>query len=252
MRQILFAPIVMALVLAMAPLSQAADRGNTANDSFNTAKRLLERQVYHDHRVTIYCGASFDSKKNIDLPAGFVTPSHARRALRVEWEHAVPAENFGRAFREWREGDAQCVNNKGNAFKGRRCAEKVNQRYRYMQADMYNLCPAIGAVNAVRGNKQYSELPGTAPAFGSCEARVDGNRFEPPARARGAVARAALYMADSYPEYRLSRQQQRLFTAWDRQYPVDAWECTRTRRIEKLQGNENRFVKRACQERNLW
>ena len=92
MRQILFAPIVMALVLAMAPLSQAADRGNTANDSFNTAKRLLERQVYHDHRVTVYCGATFDSKKNIDLPQGFTTPSHAKRALKVEWEHAVPAD----------------------------------------------------------------------------------------------------------------------------------------------------------------
>ena len=117
MRQILFAPIVVALVLAMAPLSQAADRGNTANDSFNTAKRLLERQVYHDHRVTVYCGATFDSKKNIDLPQGFTTPSHAKRALRVEWEHAVPAENFGRAFVEWREGDAQCVNKNQNVSK---------------------------------------------------------------------------------------------------------------------------------------
>lgn len=246
------AACALAVAASLSLPTAAQAQGNTTNDSFNTAKRLLERQVYHDHRVTLYCGASFDNRKNIDLPSGFVTPSHAKRAQRVEWEHAVPAENFGRAFREWREGDAQCVNNKGKAFKGRRCAEKVNQRYRYMQADMYNLFPAIGAVNAVRGNKQYSELPGTAPTFGTCEAKVEGKRFEPPARSKGAVARAALYMADSYPEYRLSRQQQRLFTAWDRQYPVDAWECTRTRRIEKLQGNENRFVKRACQERNLW
>ena len=252
MRQILFAPIVMALVLAMAPLSQAADRGNTANDSFNTAKRLLERQVYHDHRVTVYCGATFDSKKNIDLPKGFTTPSHAKRALKVEWEHAVPAENFGRAFVEWREGDAQCVNKNGKPFKGRKCAEKVNQRYRYMQADMYNLFPSIGAVNAIRGNFQYSELPGVAPDFGSCEAKVDGRRFEPPARAKGQVARAGLYMAWAYREDRLSAQQKRLFEAWDRTYPVDSWECTRARRIENLQGNENPFVKRPCQERGLW
>ena len=153
---------------------------------------------------------------------------------------------------EWREGDAQCVNKNGKPFKGRKCAEKVNLRYRYMQADMYNLFPAIGAVNAIRGNFQYSELPGVAPDFGSCEAKVDGRRFEPPARAKGQVARAGLYMAWAYPEYRLSSQQKRLFEAWDRTYPVDSWECTRARRIENLQGNENPFVKRPCQERGLW
>lgn len=240
------------LSLTMAGTGAAAGSGNTTNDSFNTAKRMLERQVYFDHRVTLYCGAGFDAHKNVDLPPGFTTPSHAKRARKVEWEHAVPAENFGRAFIEWREGDAACVDNRGKSFKGRKCAEKVNMRFRYMQADMYNLFPAIGAVNAIRSNFQYSELPQVSPAFGSCEAKVDGNRFEPPARARGQVARAGLYMAAAYPEYRLSAQQRRLFEAWDRTYPVDAWECTRARRIEQLQGNENPFVKRPCQAQGLW
>ena len=226
--------------------------GNTTNDSFNKAKKMLERQVYMDHRQTIYCGAAFDESKRIELPQGFVTEKHQKRALKVEWEHAVPAENFGRAFEEWRNGHPECVNNKGQSFKGRRCAEKVNMEYRHMQADMYNLFPAIGAVNAARSNKQYSELPGSPSAFGSCEARIDGNRFEPPARAKGQVARAALYMADSYPKYRLSRQQRQLFEAWDRKFPVDRWECTRTRRIEQLQGNENLRVKEACQASGLW
>ena len=225
--------------------------GNTTNDSFNKAKKMLERQVYMDHRQTIYCGAAFDESKRIELPQGFVTEKHQKRALKVEWEHAVPAENFGRIFEAWREGDPQCVS-KGKPFKGHRCAEKVDMEYRYMQADMYNLFPAIGAVNAARSNKQYSELPGSPSAFGSCEARIDGNRFEPPARAKGQVARAALYMADSYPKYRLSRQQRQLFEAWDRKFPVDRWECTRTRRIEQLQGNENLRVKEACQASGLW
>ena len=121
-----------------------------------------------------------------------------------------------------------------------------------MQADMYNLFPAIGAVNAVRSNKQYSELPGSQSAFGTCEAKVDGNRFEPPARSKGQVARAALYMADSYGKYRLSRQQEQLFNAWNKMYPVDEWECIRAKRIEKLQGNENRFVKEPCEKAGLW
>ena len=121
-----------------------------------------------------------------------------------------------------------------------------------MQADMYNLFPAIGSVNAVRSNKQYSELPGSESTFGSCPAKVDGNRFEPPDRAKGQVARAALYMADSYPKYRLSRQQQQLFEAWDKMYSVDAWECTRAKRIEVLQGNANARVKEPCQQAGLW
>ena len=213
---------------------------------------MLERQVYFDHRITLYCGATFDEHKNITLPDGFVTEKHQKRALKVEWENAVPAENFGRAFREWREGDALCVNKNGKAFKGRKCAEKVNMRFRYMQADMYNLFPAIGAVNAVRSNKRYSVLPDAAPAFGICPAKVDGPRFEPPDMAKGQVARAGLYMAANYPEYNLSRQQRQLFEAWSKMFPVDEWECTRTRRIEALQGNENEVVKGLCMDAGLW
>lgn len=238
------------VVLAFPVMAFAS--GNTTNDSFNRAKRMLERQVYFDHRVTLYCGAEFDAQKRVTLPVGFSTPAHEKRAAKVEWEHAVPAENFGRAFPEWREGHPECVNRNGKPFKGRHCAEKVNMEYRYMQADMYNLFPAIGAVNAVRSNKRYSALPDSAPAFGSCRAKVDGNRFEPPDRAKGQVARAALYMADSYPKYRLSRQQQQLFEAWDKMFPVDAWECTRAKRIEALQGNENARVKEPCKKAGLW
>ena len=243
--------LIPSAILVVLPVLAFAS-GNTTNDSFNTAKRMLEHQVYFDHRMTIYCGAKFNAQKRVTLPAGFTAAAHEKRATRVEWEHAVLAENFGRAFPEWRDGHPECVNRNGKPFKGRRCAEKINMEYRPMQADMYNRFPAIGAVNAVRSNKQYSALPGSASAFGSCPAKVDGKRFEPPDRAKGQVARAALYMADSYPKYRLSRQQQQLFEAWDKMFPVDAWECTRAKRIEALQGNANARVKEPCQQAGLW
>ena len=116
--------------------------GNEHIESFNKAKKLLEQKVYFDHRVTFYCQAPFDAKKNITLPEGFSAPKHAKRSSRVEWEHVVPAENFGRAFVEWREGNAACVDSKGRSFKGRKCAEKVNASYRLMQSDLYNLYPS--------------------------------------------------------------------------------------------------------------
>lgn len=240
-------------VLLVLPV-QGRAAGNTNNESFAKAKRLLEQEVYYDHRQTLYCGAVFDEHKRVRLPQGFTADKHRKRSLRVEWEHVVPAENFGRAFPEWREGHARCIDRKGKAFRGRACAEKMNADYRRMQADMYNLYPAIGSVNAVRSNKNFQMLgPGVPSAFGSCSMKIIGNKAEPPERARGQIARSCLYMADSYGRhYRMSRQQRQLMQAWARQYPVDAWECRRARRIERLQGNENRFVKEPCLSAGLW
>ena len=122
-----------------------------------------------------------------------------------------------------------------------------------MQSDMYNLYPAIGAVNALRQNYNFQMLPGEEPDFGSCGMKIADRRAEPPIRARGQIARTYKYMADAYaPRYRMSRQQTQLMDAWDKMYPVDAWECTRAKRIENLQGNENPFVKRPCREARLW
>lgn len=41
----------------------AASSANQEIDSFSKAKRLLEKQVYNNHRVTLYCGATFDASK---------------------------------------------------------------------------------------------------------------------------------------------------------------------------------------------
>ena len=83
--------------------------------------------------------------------------------------------------------------------------------------------------------------------------KIADRKAEPPVRARGAIARTYKYMADAYgPRYRMSRQQTQLMDAWDKMYPVDAWECTRAKRIEALQGNGNAFVKAPCQAAGLW
>ena len=236
---------VVALAGAFFYLTASAG-GNQTIESFSQAKKLLETQVYADHRVTLYCGAPFDAKKNITLPAGFTTPSHEKRAARVEWEHVVPAENFGRFFTEWREGDKACIEESGKAYKGRRCADRASRDYRLMQADLYNLYPAVGAVNALRSNYNYAMLPGASSTFGSCEMKISQGRAEPPERARGTIARSTLYMADAYSRYRISDQQRQLMEAWNRMYPADEWECTRAERIARIQGNPNRFVVEAC------
>jgi deoxyribonuclease-1 len=234
------------ILLLTLPAAHAA--GNTTQDSFNKAKRTLERSVYADHRETLYCGATFTAQKAVISPPGFTSKTHVKRAKRIEWEHVVPAENFGRTFTEWRDGHPACVDNKGRAFKGRKCAEKTNTDYRHMQSDMYNLFPAIGSVNALRSNYNFTLLPNVNSDFGACAMKIDDRKAEPPAQARGRIARTYLYMDAVYPRYKLSRQQAQLMQAWDKQYPTSPWECTRAKRIEALQGNVNPIMAARCQE----
>ncbi len=234
------------LLLAFLSASNAIAR-NQSISSFSKAKKILQRQVYTNHQTTIYCGASFDTDKNVEPLSGFSTNKYKKRAKKIEWEHVVPAENFGRTFKEWRDGDAQCVNSKGESFKGRNCARKVNTEFRFMEADLFNLYPAIGAVNAARSNYNFVMLPDSKSSFGSCDMRIESRKAQPPESARGRIARTYLYMDHSYPRYRMSKQQQKLMIAWDKMYPVSKWECTRAARIKEIQGGDNPFVSTYCQ-----
>ena len=246
---ILFQKLTVAISIVI--FSSSVWAGNTEIASFTKAKKLLTNVIYAGHNETFYCKGHFDAKNNITLPEGFKTPSHEKRSYKLEWEHAVPAENFGRAFTEWREGHPECVDSKGKPFKGRKCVEKTNKDFQLMQADMYNLYPAIGAVNAIRSNFNYAELPEAQITFGSCPMKIAGKKAEPPQYTKGTIARTYLYFEEEYPQYHMSGSMKKMMRAWDKMYPVDAWECERARRIQKQQKNTNRFVNEACEKTGL-
>lgn len=220
--------------------------GNEFNESFSRSKKILN-EIHKDHKVTIYCNFSYDNNGNIHLPYGFNIDKHKNRAFKIEWEHVVPAENFGRTFKERRDGSPFCVDNKGKHFKGRKCAEKINRNYRLMQADMYNLYPEMGSINALRSNYNFEMLDNNLdPINEFCNMKIDRNKVEPPVNSRGVIARTYKYMESSYPNYKMSDKQRKLMDSWDKMYPVDEWECKRAKRIEKIQGNKNKFVKEKC------
>lgn len=227
---------------------------NAQNIFFIHSKHILCEKVYVNNidRITLYCQAAFDIEGNITLPKGFTTKKYANRATRLEWEHVVPAENFGQTFTAWRDGDVLCVDRHGKAYKGRRCASKVSAEFRIMEADMYNIYPAIGAVNALRSNYNFAPMPKEANSFGMCPMKVHDRKADPPSYARGKIARAYLYMESTYARYSMSISQRKLMQAWNRQYPVTLDECRRTKRIEALQGNENKVVKEACINDKIW
>lgn len=231
------------LFLHVLPVTASA-AGNMTIDSFSKAKKLLLNKVYYDHRVSFYCDCPFKSDQTIVSTDKFSPiTKHFKRSIRVEWEHVVPAQSFGQSFKEWREGAEGCVDRNGKSFKGRKCAEKISMEYRHMQADLYNLTPADGQINALRSNYSYAMIPGESRQFGNCDFEIENQKVEPRPEIRGDIARIYFYMDDAYPGHGIiSKKNLKLFQAWDRQDPIDDWERERAKRIEAIQGNKNRFV----------
>lgn len=161
----------------------------------------------------------------------------------------LPVENFGRTFIEWRTGHKQCISNKGKVYKGRKCANKTNAEFRYLQADMYNIFPAIGSVNGMKSFYNFQMLPNVESDFGSCQMKVGNKKVEPPADSRGRIARAYLYMDQTYSRYNMSKSQKQLMNSWDKMYPVNDWECARAKKIASIQKNVNEIVESRCAKR---
>ena len=240
----LFVVFVMVALLCPA-ISFSA--GNERIQSFSKAKKILAKRIYNDQNQTFYCRSTFNTKKQVFHTGGYVPAKDNKRANRLEWEQVVPARAFGQSFKEWREGNPACVDSKGKSFKGRKCTEMLNKQFRYMQADMHNLVPAIGEINWLRSNYSFAMIPGEERRFGSCDMEIVNRKAEPPEDVRGDIARIYFYMSDAYPGRGIvSKKNRKLFDAWDRQDPVDEWECEKERRVRAIQGSENFFVSRRC------
>ena len=122
-------------VLAVAVLSAAVSGPLAAAgiNSFSQAKAAGVK-VNADVPGDFYCGCKIDwqgKKGVIDLEScGYKVRKNENRASRVEWEHVVPAWQFGHQRQCWQEG-------------GRKNCAK-DPEYRKMESDMHNLQPAEG------------------------------------------------------------------------------------------------------------
>ncbi|MBC7006164.1 endonuclease [Photobacterium sp. BZF1] len=208
-----------------------------APNNFSHAKVLAKEHVYFDQteKGTFYCGCNYTfmgkSGGRVDLDScGYEVRKNQNRAQRIEWEHIVPASNFGRARQCWQEG-------------GRKNCVKSDPVFAAMEADMHNLTPSIGEVNGDRSNFNFSQFNASASQYGQCDFKVDfkSRSAEPRNEIKGQIARTYFYMFDRY-NLPMSTQQQRLLVAWDRQYPVSQWELERNQRIAKQMGHDNPFV----------
>lgn len=207
--------------------------------TFTEAKVVAKQKVYLDQANSaqgdLYCGCKWTwvgkSGGRIDAAScGLQARKQGNRAERTEWEHIVPAWTFGH--------QRQCWQKRGREY----CVDE-DPVFRAMEADLFNLYPSVGEVNGDRSNFNYGMASGVSPQYGQCKTKVDFDQrtAEPRDEVKGLVARTTFYMFDRY-NLSMSRQQQQLLMAWDKQYPVTAWEKERNRRIATIMGHSNPFV----------
>lgn len=210
-----------------------------APTTFTEAKIVAKRNVFFDQADgqvgELYCGCNWQwvgkSGGRVDgASCGFVSRKQPVRAKRTEWEHIVPAWQFGHQRQCWQNG-------------GRKNCVSTDPVFRMMEADLFNLYPSIGEVNGDRANFNYGMVSGPPSQYGACTTKIDFDTktAEPRDEVKGLVARTTFYMFDRY-NLNMSRQQQQLLMAWSKQHPVSSWELERNDRISKIIGHTNPFV----------
>ena len=207
--------------------------------SFVEAKKFA-KVMFGSNRETLYCACKYNQFNEVDLAScNMQSAAPIKRAHRVEWEHMMPAENFGRQFVCWRE---PVCSHHGKPFKGRKCCEKSDPKFRQVEAELYNLWPAVGLVNQARSNYRYAVLD-TISDFYGCDFKVDRylRKVEPADRAKGIVARANLFMADKY-NIELSASQRQLFIAWSKQFPPSTREKNWAAHVAEIEGYPNPYI----------
>ncbi|MCR5085702.1 MAG: endonuclease [Succinivibrionaceae bacterium] len=227
-----------ALVIAFATLALAM--GGAQAHSFATAKKYLPL-IYEalPEPATLYCRCPLSFRNHRYAPdlrhcPGYrPRPDVPLRLLRIQAEHVMSAWEFGHTRPCWRDDS-------------RRACSAEDPEFKEMEGDLHNLFPAIGEINLRRSNYQFSQFNAQADAS-TCHMGIDSEHrlVEPPAAARGAIARAMLYMAARY-QIRLDGTYERILTAWNRLHPATPGECLRHELIRLVQGNPNPFVESSC------
>ncbi len=208
--------------------------------SFQTAKRWLYEKIHPEHRRTLYCDCTYDEEQKIDLTScGLEALTEISRAHRVEAEHVVPASRMGNKLPCWIE--PLCTRSSGKPFKGRSCCEKIDHWFETAHNDLHNLYPSVGQINAKRSDRAYGPVDGEGREYGGCDFETSKEHAEPKEGVQGEIARAYLYMRDTYGLV-LEDEEAAMFWTWHREDPPAQWELERNARIIEVHRNGNPYI----------
>jgi deoxyribonuclease-1 len=185
--------------------------GQQVFKAYFDALPVFWERIYPKGGETLYCGEKFGSY-------------HGRS---INIEHVFPMA--------WAMRDQGC--------RSRKLCRESSQRFNQIEADMHNLYPALADINKVRSSFPFAMIPGEHRDFGRCDFEFHPRQraVEPRPVSRGNIARAMLYMVDTYG-LSLYKRQGELMKKWNREDPPDNEERRRNNLIAKYQGTRNRFI----------
>ncbi len=202
--------LLLLLPILLASLSCTGDQGRPGSRNYLDSLRSFWQTLYPNGGETLYCGYRFHPFDR-----------------KVNAEHVYPMS--------WVTRQLRCGTRE-------RCRH-TSTRFNLIESDMHNIYPALAEVNEARGAMAYGEVPGERHAFPGCDIEIDyrKRRVEPRPQARGRIARALLYMADTYG-LTLFQRQRKLMERWNRRYPPDDEERRHNRQVAALQGQPNPWI----------
>ena len=176
----------------------------------------------------------------------YQSSTYESRSHKIEWEHVVPAYWFRTAdpliMEAWDNGHEKCVTSSGKKYKGRQCAQKVSPLFKTMEADMYNLEPSLGSLNAIRRDYSFGMIEGEDRPYGELidfEIDRDKDIVEPTDNIRGKIARIMIYMYERYGvEFPNHNETMTLMLEWAEKYPITPWEIRKRQILTETYGYE--------------
>lgn len=213
---------------------------------FQKAKRVLKR-FYEKLGKDFYCGCAFEKdetelgrfKINFES-CGLDFRKDAKRQTWIEWEHIVPAHSFGKSRECWTKPNCEVG---GKLLRGRKCCSATDPEFNLIEADLHNIVPVPGEINADRGIFPFGDIPGEPRAYGQCDFEVNfkDSVAEPKADIRGDIARIYFYMEWKY-RIPVPEGKRELYESWSRLDPPDTFEIRKNEIVERIQKNGNPFV----------
>lgn len=192
--------------------------------------QALAAAAYEGGGRELFCGCTFE---NGQVRGDCPVQKGLTNATAVSYVPVITVAEYGRRRDCWTQRSNRYVSpiremdreEKNPAPSPVFTCDVVDPVFRAMEADPFNLVPAVNRAANVRGHRKAAEIESGVTRVEGCGLEVPqkigtGYLFEPPAASKGDIARIYLYFADRYA---LPVEPERLatFKAWAKADPVD-------------------------------
>ena len=152
----------------------------------------------------------------------------------------MPISWVGRTRSSWHK-PKKCRKSNWKYMNNRACCRKIDPVFAKAEADLHNLRPVIGQLNAIRSNKPYGEISGEDRRIGGCNFESTMDVVEPDDHIKDNVARIFLYMAETWGVF-FTSEEITILRKWSKLESPTEEEKEINKSICLVQGNGNPYI----------